>query len=422
MATQLKQFKTKNFRGVLSLLAGNSIARVTTTLGGVLLANYYGPESFGIYNVFLSYILILSILSSFRIDSIMILLKDYKQIRNLFSGALLVILLSNFVIISGMSLLQAFHLVRFDVSYYVLFLCGIGSILTGWNLSQYYLFTKYKLFKQISFAFALASITSVAFQTLFYFIELRENGLIYGWMVGLAASFIYNIRVSRSRINKVNFKLLQKSIKKNIKIVKYTYPSDSINSIANNIMPILIVAYFTTTEVGVYAMAFKILSTPLVLLASAVGGVYFQRAANLYGVDNRTLEKLTYKVILSNIGLISLFVILMNTIGIYILELFFKEGWEELRAYLLALSFWIVARSAWSAISDLDAVLRRNQISLIFNIYLLAVNFVGLYYGVYKNDFIYSAWSFSILSGIGYLSLTGFVLYQLRKEVNEQTS
>ncbi|HLV43312.1 MAG TPA: oligosaccharide flippase family protein [Brumimicrobium sp.] len=422
MATQLKQFKTKNFRGVLSLLAGNSIARVTTTLGGVLLANYYGPESFGIYNVFLSYILILSILSSFRIDSIMILLKDYKQIRNLFSGALLVILLSNFMIISGMSLLQAFHLVRFDVSYYVLFLCGIGSILTGWNLSQYYLFTKYKLFKQISFAFALASITSVAFQTLFYFIELRENGLIYGWMVGLAASFIYNIRVSRSRINKVNFKLLQKSIKKNIKIVKYTYPSDSINSIANNIMPILIVAYFTTTEVGVYAMAFKILSTPLVLLASAVGGVYFQRAANLYGVDNRTLEKLTYKVILSNIGLISLFVILMNTIGIYILELFFKEGWEELRAYLLALSFWIVARSAWSAISDLDAVLRRNQISLIFNIYLLAVNFVGLYYGVYKNDFIYSAWSFSILSGIGYLSLTGFVLYQLRKEVNEQTS
>lgn len=422
MATKLKQFKTKNFRGVLSLLAGNSIARVTTTLGGVLLANYYGPESFGIYNVFLSYILILSILSSFRIDSIMILLKDYKQIRNLFSGALLVILLSNFVIISGMSLLQAFHLVRFDVSYYVLFLCGIGSILTGWNLSQYYLFTKYKLFKQISFAFALASITSVAFQTLFYFIELRENGLIYGWMVGLATSFIYNIRVSRSRINKVNFKLLQKSIKKNIKIVKYTYPSDSINSIANNIMPILIVAYFTTTEVGVYAMAFKILSTPLVLLASAVGGVYFQRAANLYGVDNRTLEKLTYKVILSNIGLISLFVILMNTIGIYILELFFKEGWEELRAYLLALSFWIVARSAWSAISDLDAVLRRNQISLIFNIYLLAVNFVGLYYGVYKNDFIYSAWSFSILSGIGYLSLTGFVLYQLRKEVNEQTS
>lgn len=422
MATQLKQFKTKNFRGVLSLLAGNSIARVTTTLGGVLLANYYGPESFGIYNVFLSYILILSILSSFRIDSIMILLKDYKQIRNLFSGALLVILLSNFVIISGMSLLQAFHLVRFDVSYYVLFLCGIGSILTGWNLSQYYLFTKYKLFKQISFAFALASITSVAFQTLFYFIELRENGLIYGWMVGLAASFIYNIRVSRSRINKVNFKLLQKSIKKNIKIVKYTYPSDSINSIANNIMPILIVAYFTTTEVGVYAMAFKILSTPLVLLASAVGGVYFQRAANLYGVDNRTLEKLTYKVILSNVGLISLFVILMNTIGIYILELFFKEGWEELRAYLLALSFWIVARSAWSAISDLDAVLRRNQISLIFNIYLLAVNFVGLYYGVYKNDFIYSAWLFSILSGIGYLSLTGFVLYQLRKEVNKQTS
>ena len=59
MTSKLKQFKTKNFRGVLSLLAGNSVARMTTTLGGLLLANYYGPESFGVYNVFLSYILIL---------------------------------------------------------------------------------------------------------------------------------------------------------------------------------------------------------------------------------------------------------------------------------------------------------------------------------------------------------------------------
>lgn len=417
MTSKLKQFKTKNFRGVLSLLAGNSVARMTTTLGGLLLANYYGPKSFGVYNVFLSYILILSILSSFRVDSIMILIKDAKQIRNLFSGALIIILLANLVIISIMSLLQALDVFHFDLPYYTMFLCGIGSILTGWNLSQYYLFTKYKLFKQISFAFALASITSVIFQTLFYFLGWKENGLIYGWMIGLTVSFLYNIGVSRSRIDKVNFKLLQKSIKENFKVVKYTYPSDSINSIANNIMPILIIAYFSTSEVGVYAMAFKILSTPLILLASAVGGVYYRRAADLYEIDNRALEKLTYKVIFSNVGLITIFVILMNTVGIYILELFLEEGWEDLRSYLIALSFWIIARSAWSAISDLDAVMRRNQISLIFNIYLLSVNFVGLFYGVYKNDFIYSAWTFSILSGIGYLTLTCFVLYYLRKDV-----
>lgn len=420
MIPKLKHFRTKNFKGVISLLAGNSVARIVTTIGGLLLANYYGPQSFGLYNVFLSYILILAIVSSFRIDSIMILLKDSKQIRNLFSGALIVILLTNFVIITIMGLLQVFQFVNFDLSYYILFLCGLGSILTGWNLSQYYLFTKYKLFKQISFAFALAAITSVVFQAVFYFLGLHENGLIYGWMVGLTASFLYNLRVSRSRIDKVNFKLLQESIKDNIKIVKYTYPSDSINSIANNIMPILIIAYFSKIEVGVYAMAFKILATPLGLFSSAVSGVYFQRAANLYNVDNRALEKLTYKVIFSNVGLMLLFVLLMNSVGIYILEMFFDEGWEDLRMYILALSFWIVCRSAWSPISDLDAVIRRNQYSLIFNIYLLSTNFIGLYYGVYKQNFLYSAWAFSILSGIGYLSLLAFVLYSLRKDVKKQ--
>lgn len=420
MKIKRSQFKTKNFKGVLSLLTGNTVARVATTIGGVLLAKYYGTESFGVYNVFLSYILILAVLGSFRVDSIMILLRDSKQIKNLFSGALIIILLTNIVLVSGMMLLQATGVRSFDVSYYVLFLIGIGSILTGWNQSQYYLFTKYKLFKHISIAFALASVVSVLFQTIFYFLGIQENGLIYGWMIGLLSSFIYNARVSRSRLERVSFPLLKQSIKENDKIVKYTYPSDSINTIANNIMPILIIAYFTKAEVGVYAMAFKILSTPLVLLASAVGGVYFQRAASLYGRDNAALENLTYKVILGNVLAMTLFVIAMNTIGIYILELFFTEGWEDLRSYLFALSFWIIARSSWSAISDLDAVIRRNQYSLFFNIYLLLVNFIGIYYGIQQGSFLATAWAFSILSGIGYLSLLAFVLYNLRKDKNNK--
>lgn len=415
MKSKIKQLVTNNTRGVLSLLAGNTTARIVTTIGGLVLANYYGAESYGVFSVFLSYILIISILSSLRIDSMIALLRDTKQIINLFNGALLTILGANFTIISIISLLKYTGIIQFDLSYYLLLLIGLGSTLTAWNLSQFFLFTKYKLYKQISFSFALSAIISVLFQTLFYFTSNEENGLIYGWMIGLLASFIFNARVTKNRVRKVDYQLFKKSIQENIKVLKYTYPSDTINTIANNIMPILIIAYFTTAEVGVYAMAFKILTMPLVLLANAFGGVFYPKAASLYQRDNEALKKLTYNTILINVALITLFVIAMNTIGIYLLELFLKEGWEDLRSYILALSFWIIARSLWSSISDLDAVLRKNHYSLVFNIYLLLVNFIGIYYGVLKQDFIYSAWTFSILSGIGYIGLTSFVLYKLRK-------
>lgn len=412
-----KQFQTKNFKGVLSLLAGNTISKVIVTIGGLVLANFYGPDSYGIYNVFISYIMILPVLSGFRLDNIMILQKGSKEIRNLFSGIVSITLIMTILMISVMGVLKLLDVASFQMSFFVLFLTGIGAVLTGWNLSQNNLFTKFKLFKQISTAFVLSSLVSVIFQAIFYFLGWTENGLIYGWIVGLIASFTYNARVAKGQLIKVNIPIFKESVKEHINIVKFTYPSDALNAIANNIMPILILFYFTKAEVGIYGMAFKILSVPLVLLSGSVSRVYFQKAVSLSQSNKKSLEKLTYKVIFTNVALIAGFVLVMNTLGIYLLDWFLTESWDGLGSYVLALSFWILARSAMNPIASIVMVINKNHYSLIFNIYLLLVNFIGIYVGVQQNDFLYCVWIFSILSGIGYLVLLAAVLYNLKKNV-----
>ena len=417
-----KQFQTKNFKGVLSLLAGNTISKIIVTIGGLILANYYGPDSYGIYNVFLSYILILPVLAGFRLDNIMILQKGSKEIRNLFSGIVTITLFMTVLMISVMAVLKLSGLASFQMSFFVLILTGIGAVLTGWNTSQNNLFTKFRLFKQISTAFVISSVVAVIFQAVFYVSGFTENGLIYGWILGLTASFLYNVRVSKGQLIKVNIPVFKQSVKEHLEIVKFTYPSDSINAIANNIMPILILLYFTQAEVGIYGMAFKILSVPLVLLSGSVSRVYFQKAVSLNHSDKRGLEKLTHKVIFSNVAIIFGFVLLINTVGIYLLDLFLKESWDGLGSYVLALSFWILARSAMNPIASLVVVIKKNHYSLIFNIYLLLVNFIGIYIGVQQNDFLYCVWIFSILSGIGYLVLLGMVLYNLKKNVKVSES
>ncbi len=379
----------------------------------MILANYYGPESYGIYSVFLSYIMILPVLSGLRLDNVMIMQRGSKEIRNLFSGIVVITLVLTFAFISVMAVVKLLNVYSFQMSYYILGLTGLGAVLTGWNLTQNNMFTKYKLFKQISTAFIISSVVSVVFQAIFYFSGWEENGLIYGWIVGLMASFLYNLSVSKGQLIQINVLEFKKSVGEHINIVHYTYPSDSINAIANNILPILVIGYFAASEVGLYGMAFKILSVPLVLLSGSVSRVYFQKAVSLNRTDKKSLKKLTYKVIFSNVAIIFAFVFFMNTIGMYALDWFLKDSWNGLGSYVLALSFWILARSALNPIASLIVVLNKNHFSLVFNIYLLLVNFVAIYLGVLKNDFLYCVWFFSIFSGIGYLVLLGVVLSNL---------
>lgn len=410
-----QQFKTKNFKGVISLLAGNSISKIILSLGGILLANFYGPDNFGVYNVFLSYISILPILTGLRLDNVMIMQRGSYEIRNLFSGILVISSVLTFLIISGMLLLKVMGVMSFRLPYSILILTGIGSTLSVWNLTQNNLFTKYKFFKQISVSLVISSLFAVVFQFLFYLLGWTDVGLIYGWLVGMTASFIYNFSVSKGRLRKIDIPLFKKSVSEHKRIVQYSYPSDAINAVANNIMPILVILYFSQAEVGVYSMAFKILSVPLLLLAGSVSRVYFQKAVSVNYADKEALYVLTKKVIYPNVALIFIFVLLINTIGIYLLNLILDDRWSSLGSYIFALSFWILARSAMNPISPVVMVINKNHYSLIFNIYLLLVNFVALYLGVLKDDFLYCIWSFSILSGTGYLVLLFAVLNELKK-------
>src|SRR5690606_8161857 len=297
----------------------------------------------------------------------------------------------------------------------------VGGILTGWNLSQNALFTKYKIFKQISTSFVIGAVFSLVFQTVFYFSGFLESGMIYGWILGLIISFSYNALVSKGSLRKIDIPLLKKSIHENLNIIKYSYTSNVLNTIANNILPILLFSYFTKLEVGVYGMAFTILSTPMVLVAGSISKVYFQKAYTLYNHDRKALSNLTYRVCLVSFAIILAFVLCINSFGIYILEMIFSgDEWVGLRNYLLILSIWILARSPINPIASIVLVINKNHYSLLFNVYLLVVNLIAIYIGVLNDNFEYCLYTFAILSSIGYLAQLAAIMIDLNKLVKNE--
>ena len=213
----------------------------------------------------------------------------------------------------------------------------------------------------------------------------------------------------------VDFYNIRNNIEPNKSILKYLLPSRFINNLSSQSIPIIIFAFFSIQEAGIYFFSYKILTMPLFIISSSISSVYFERAARLVDSSKKELYNETLKIIIFNVTTILIFLILLNTIGIYILEYILTENWDNLRIYTLILSFLILCRSSFSSISNIIVVLNKNQISLLFNIYLLIVNISALYIGYVKNDLIYSIYIVSFLGGIGYLTLVFYFLKTIKK-------
>lgn len=412
MKTRLEKFKTKNAKGVLSLLAGNTIAQVIMFVGGIILARIYGPEASGTYNTFLGFVAILSILTTFRLENIFVISKSSRAIRNLFSTLLLISLIATTLFFLGYAVLE--EIFSLKTSLLIVLLSCIAGLFTAWNNVQNSLFTKYKLFKSISTGFVINAAFSVLFQFIFYWMGYKETGLIYGTIFGTVLSCAYYFSITKGRFTSIDFSLAKRTITKNKEIIKYTLPSESLNAIANNLMTILLLLYFTKEAAGFYGNASKVLIVPLVLLSNSMSKVFFQKSAGMIDHQAHQLYDLSKKVVLYNVAAIAVFLLLMNSIGIFILEWMLGPEWKGLHIMTWILSFWILCRSAMNPIQQIVVVIKKNHYALYFNIYLVFVTVATCVIGGLNKNILLTLSLYSFFAGLGYLVQLYFVMKELK--------
>lgn len=413
MKTRLEKFKTKNAKGVLSLLAGNTIAQVIMLIGGLALARLYGPDASGIYNGFLGFVAILSILTTLRLENIFVLSKSSKEIRNLFTTLLLLSTIVTVVFFLGYAVVE--QIFSLKTSLFIVFLSCIAGLFTAWNNIQNSLFTKYKFFKSISTGFVINALFSVLFQFIFYGMGYKETGLIYGTIFGTVLSCAYYFSITKNRFTTIDFGLAKETISQNKEIIKYTLPSESLNAIANNLMTILMLVYFTKEDAGFFGNASKVLVVPLVLLSNSMSKVFFQKSAGMIDHRAHQLYDLSKKVILYNVGAIAVFLLVMNFVGIFILEWILGPDWKGLHIMTWILSFWILCRSALNPIQQIVVVIKKNHYALYFNIYLVFITILTCVIGGLNKNILLTLSLYSFFAGIGYLVQLYFVMRELKR-------
>jgi len=395
------------------MVRGTLIAQIIAIIGTLFLAKIYGEEAYGIFGVFISIISITSIICSFQLDKLIVISKNSKESSNWYNFLLLLVPVST-LIISLLLFVVSNYFVSEKFSLSLLLFCAIGTLILALISIHENFFTFKKEFSRISNSKIFLTIANVGLQ-IFLYSSYNLWGLIIGFLISQCSLLIFYVFKNRNVISKTNFTEIKKGIQSNASILKFLLPSNTLNSIANSLMPILILAFFGTKEAGVYFFSLKILGIPLLLISSSVAQVYFQKSSILLKEDKEELLKLTKKIVGTNLLIMLAFLLLINTFGMYFLDYFFDGKWNNLRSYTLILSILVFARTAFNPISSLIVVLDKNFESLLFNSYLFIINLVAIYVGFLYDSITITILILAIFGGIGYILILAYFLNHLKQ-------
>lgn len=392
------------------MFKGTVLSQIIGFGGSIILAKIYGTEAYGTFGVFLSITSVFTIFITLQLENAIITAKNIDESKNLMNLLFVISFFLALILFLGYNSLV--YLVG-SSNYLIVNIAILASIVLSFNKIHESFLTYKKKFKPISYVKILTILLNITFQLLLFF-KFKLMGLVYGTLFSSIIISFYYCKKNKKYLNVINYISLKKIILKQKSIIKFILPSALINSLAINLIPILIVTFFSLKESGVYTLSLKIVATPLFLISVSISQVYYQKSVKIFQYSKEKLYDLTKKIVLANVGMMLFILIGINTIGIYLLEIFLAKSWENLRLFTGILSFLILARSSFNPISNIIIVLNKNKISLIFNLYLLFTNLLALYIGFLNNSLIYALFFLSLVGGLGYILLLIYFLRMLK--------
>ncbi len=397
------------------MLKGSTFAQIINVLGALYLAKEYEESIYGEFGIFISTLSILSILFTLNLDNVLVLSKNKDAANKTLVKIITLAFIFTAVFVGIIAVLSSFFEVISDIST-LLYLSVLGCLVFTIKSNCEYYFTFAKKFKIIANAKIVYSFLTVLIQFLFFKLEI-EQGLIFGFLIAtFVILVIYSFSLEKKYfVKKESYRGIKNFYKEYRNLIRFGLPSNLINAFANHILTILIGIFFSKSAAGVYSIALKILNIPLMVISSSITQVYYQKAVEYYEKIPQELYSFSKKIIRNNVLVMLVIIIITNTIGEYLLELFFGKSYEDLGIYLAVVSVLILGRICFNPISSLLVIFDKLKLGLLFNTTLLILNLVGIYIGFLFQDLVYGITILSIFGSILYILITLYFLKLMKQ-------
>jgi O-antigen/teichoic acid export membrane protein len=403
----LSSFSKHSFLKNVGLIAGGTaIAQFLTLAFAPLLTRIYEPSDFGLLAIYSSVLGILSIIASLRYEMAIPLAESDSDAINIFFLSLCLIVISSLIVFLGVVLFidEIAEILRIIEYKKLLWFIPLGVLLIGlYNICNYWA-VRTKNFSKIARTKVIQSISNISFACLGF--KFGATGLLLGQISSQSAgAFTLGKPIFDSDIKKE----IKFSIIKSLAVRYKNFPLFSIwggfTNTASMQLPPLIFAYtFGQTTAGLFLLANKVISLPMIFIGQAISQVFFGNAAEAHRKGK--LNKLVFSIFenLSKIGGPPiLFVVLL---GPRLFSFVFGPAWEDAGLMASWLGPWLYFVFVTSPLSNVSTVTENQKQALIFHFINLTTRISSIAYGAYQNDLILSIILFamsSLLCRIGYL-------------------
>lgn len=411
-------FSNKFFRNVSTLAVGNVSTQIIIVTGSIILARLYGAEEFGHLTLFTSLGAILAIFTTGRYEYAIQLPENEQDGKSLvhliwfiafFVSVfyLIIIFITHFFYIGRYT--ELVHSNIFYLFPVYTFFAGILSSLQYWNLRK----KNYKRTAKITIAQATVS-TSVS---IFLGLLAIRFGLIVGVISGFLTAIIVLLMFYPDLIFFSKKEDKNKMAANYVSFPKFMLFSDFAATLNQQFMPIIFTSLFSSSVVGLYAMANRMLKLPSIVLTSSISDVFknesidrIRATGNCEQLYKNTIKKLITIALPSYTAAFFLCPFLFRNI--------LGSNWEISGSYAQILCLLLFFEFITVPLNSLFYIYGRQKIYMIlqtFNI-ITSILSILLIYGVSRNVY-FCLLAYSVNASF-YNILSLLYTYKLSKKNN----
>lgn len=372
-------------KSIAILLGGSGSAQLIGIISLPFLTRLYTPEDFTTLTAISAIIGLLSIVACLRLDvAIPLPEKDDEAIH---------LLLMSIGLTTTLSIITAIiiSLIPYDTHKILgnqhLWLVPAGVFIASlYNSMQYWAIRK-KEFSLISKARVSQAIAGASLQLAVGFLSYSAFGLTAGFIISNGAGFIifyffFHKKILHGLLSS-NTKSIQKTLKKYKDFPRFSTLEALLNTAGVQLPLIIIATELASPEAAYLMLAMRIMQAPMGLIGSAIGQVYFSRAAQ--ELRDGSIKSFTIETLNPLIKYGASTIIFIAIISTELLPLAFGSEWSRTGEIVLWIMPWLIIQFISSPISMIMHVANRQRPMMLLTAFgfatrVSAVTFTVLYY------------------------------------------
>lgn len=403
-----KILKSEFARNFAVLFGGNTLGQAIALLIYPLLTRLFTDADFGAYSLFLSITGVLVIIGTGRYEEALVIAKDEKETRSLFSFAakwlLIFSLLIFFVLLFFKDqILSIFHAETISSFWYLI---PIALFFTGITYLCNDLLVRLKQFKRIAAANLTTNISASVLKAAAGFLSFGGAGIIVSHIGSyICTGFLY-LKHAKKYFIVGEWRLQKKTAAQYSDFPKYNTGRTLVSYLTSNAPFLLLTATFGESPLGLLSLA-MIIFRPVNLVAGSLFSVFYEKITSLKN-DKKSIKPLLTQY-WSKAALLAIpLLIVAWFVAPWVFRVVFGEMWIKSAYYFRMLLPWILAVIWVAPVKFIPIVFGKQKPAFYIEIICFAVQIFTLIAAIYLKNFDLAIQLFALINFVFNILLLGW--------------